>query len=179
MWNCMAGNYTAERCKPKIRAQIVALLAQGEPITRIEQTTKACEHTIRAVRSQESSEISQRKQLIVAQAFRAATTAFDQLNSRLDTEHIPTAMLVPIAGMATDKLALLSAQDPLQVQVQVQHTHDLGQQLYQRLNALAAKQPPPTSDHLASHLPPHGLALIDADAQTGEANPRASTNKKE
>src|SRR5207249_5277520 len=38
---------------------------------------------------------------------RGATEAFDQLNERLLTEKIPTALLVPIAGMCTDKVIAL------------------------------------------------------------------------
>jgi hypothetical protein len=130
------GNYTAQRCKPKVRARIVNLLAQGQYISRIAEELSVANNTVMAIRDQECNEIQARKQLIASQAARAATVAFDQLNHRLDTEIIPTSMLVPIAGMSVDKLALLS-NDPQQINVTHTHTHQVN--IHERIDALSKR----------------------------------------
>jgi hypothetical protein len=86
---------------------IVDALSQGEPVDRIARRVHVSKQSVRGVRERECVEIDRRKQLIAAQAARGATEAFDQLNERLLTEKIPTALLVPIAGMCTDKVIAL------------------------------------------------------------------------
>jgi hypothetical protein len=90
--------------------------------------------------------------MIAASAARLATEGFDQLNERLRSEKVPTALLVPITGMATDKLVAL-ANDPMQIQVS--HTIAPGPNLYERLNKLAERLfKPRTIDAHAEPLAP-------------------------
>lgn len=107
--------------------------------------------------------------MIAASAARLAAEGFDQLNERLLSEKVSTALLVPIAGMATDKLVALS-NDPMQIHVshQVSQTHDLGKNLYRRLDELAARLWPPTVEAAAVQrltvlpAPPNGETISDA-----------------
>jgi hypothetical protein len=56
--------------------------------------------------------VEARKARIAAQCEAVATKAFDQLNDRLDADILPPNVLVPIAGVATDKLVALRTCEP-------------------------------------------------------------------
>jgi hypothetical protein len=62
--------------------------------------------------------------------------------------------LVPVFGVSVDKLVALS-NDPMQIYVshQVSHTHDLGRNLYDRLDELAARLTQPRTIETAAVQP--------------------------
>jgi len=133
------GIYTGERLSTGAEERVVNLLSQGEPVSRIAKKCRMSVHSVMAIRERRSQAIADRKQMIAASAARLAAEGFDQLNERLRSEKVPTALLVPITGMATDKLVALS-NDPMQIQVS--HTIDPGPNLYERLNKLAERLAP-------------------------------------
>jgi hypothetical protein len=61
-----------------------------------------------SVREREWHDIARRKQLIAASAARLAANGFDRLNAEMDAGNIKGALLVPVTGMATDKVIALS-----------------------------------------------------------------------
>ena len=134
------GIYTGERLSTGAEERVVNLLSQGEPVSRIAKKCRMSVHSVMAIRERRSQSIADRKQMIAASAARLAAKGFDQLNERLRSEKVSTALLVPITGMATDKLVALS-NDPMHIHVshQVSQTHDLGKDLYRRLDALAQR----------------------------------------
>jgi hypothetical protein len=58
-----------------------------------------------------SHDIARRKELIRASAARLAANGFDKLNREMDAGNINGALLVPVTGMATDKVIALSTAD--------------------------------------------------------------------
>ena len=160
------GNYTGQRLSTAASERVVNLLSQGEPVSRIAKKCRMSVHSVMAIRERRSQSIADRKQMIAASAARLAAEGFDQLNERLRSEKVRTALLVPIAGMATDKLIALS-NDPMQIHVshQVSPTyHDLGQNLYWRLNELAARLQQPRTIEAATVQPalPNGETISDS-----------------
>jgi hypothetical protein len=83
------------------------------------------------------SDVEQRKQLIRASAARLATKAFDRLNDEMDAGNIKGLLLMSVTGMATDKVVALSSSNTMQLQV-IQ-THHSSQELWDRLEELAAR----------------------------------------
>jgi hypothetical protein len=98
------------------RSQIIELLAQGESANFIAKRLHHSRSTIHAIRDEEWSRVEQRKTRLAAQWERAATSAVDQLNDHLDTSNLPPNILVPIAGVATDKLLALRGEASLYIQ---------------------------------------------------------------
>src|SRR5258708_3162499 len=133
------GIYTGERLSTGAEERVVNLLSQGEPVSRIAKKCRMSVHSVMAIRERRSQAIADRKNLIAASAARLAAEGFDQLNERLRSEKVPTALLVPITGMATDKLVALS-NHPLQIQDS--KSIDQGPNLYERLNKLAERLAP-------------------------------------
>jgi len=52
--------------------------------------------------------VSKRKELVLARAARLAAAGFDKLNEEMDAGNIKGALLVPVTGMAIDKVIALS-----------------------------------------------------------------------
>jgi hypothetical protein len=77
-------------------------------------------------------------------ATRVASASIERIEDELAAGKMKGTQLVPVFGVSVDKLAALS-NDAMQVQVQVQHTHDLGSQLHERLNRLHAALTRPAS----------------------------------
>jgi hypothetical protein len=102
------GNYTGERLSVRKGQAIINALANGEPIERIARRLHCSKHTAMAVRERESYDIAHRKQLIAASAARLAANGFDRLNAEMDAGNIKGALLVPVTGMAIDKVIALS-----------------------------------------------------------------------
>src|SRR5260370_13056441 len=115
------GAYTGERLSVRKKQAIINALARGEPITLTAKSLRTSHETVRATRDREYAEISRRKELIAASAARLAANGFDRLNAEMDAGNIKGALLVPVTGMATDKLIALT-QDNSPVTLQ-QHTH--------------------------------------------------------
>lgn len=102
------GNYTGERLSVRKGQAIINALALGEPVERIARQFHTSKHTIMSVREREWHDIAHRKQLIAASASRLAANGFDRLNAEMDAGNIKGALLVPVTGMAIDKVMALS-----------------------------------------------------------------------
>ena len=102
------GKYTGERLSARKTQGIINALARGEPVKRIARQLHASKHTVMSVREREWHDIAQRKQLIAASAARLAANGFDRLNAEMDAGNIKGALLVPVTGMAIDKVIALS-----------------------------------------------------------------------
>ncbi len=71
---------------------------------------------------------------------RVASASIHRIEDELAAGKIKGTQLVPVFGVSVDKLVALS-NDPMQVHVshQVSQTHDLGRNLYERLDDLARR----------------------------------------
>ena len=117
------GKYTGERISGgKIQA-IINALSLGEPVDQIARRLKTSKHTIIATRERESHDIARRKESIRASAASLAANGFDKLNREMDAGNINGALLVPVTGMAIDKVVALSSNDPLSGVQQHLHLH--------------------------------------------------------
>jgi hypothetical protein len=151
------GKYTGERIPGgKIQA-IINALSLGEPVDQIAKRLKTSKHTIIAVRERESHDIARRKELIRASAARLAANGFDKLNREMDAGNINGALLVPVTGMAIDKVIALSSNDPLSGVQQHLHLHlqpnnvtstfnNLLRSLEEKARALPPSPPPALTD---------------------------------
>jgi len=131
------GNFTGQRLardRPKVYRQVIALIAQGTSDAKIAKSCGVSRNTVAAVRQVEAPTIEQRKQTILATAARVAELGFERIEEELVAGNIKGAQLVPVAGMATDKVVLLSN---VPQQINITHTHEPAQQLYDKLNELA------------------------------------------
>ena len=109
------GKYTGERIPPAKLQAIVNALAIGEPIEQIAARLHSSTQSVIATRERESLDITRRKELIRASAARLAANGFNKLNREMDAGNINGALLVPVTGMAVDKvIALSSDQSPQQ-----------------------------------------------------------------
>ena len=144
------GKYTGERIPGgKIQA-IINALSLGEPVDQIARRLKTSKHTIIAVRERESHDIARRKELIRASAARLAANGFDKLNREMDAGNINGALLVPVTGMATDKVIALSSDQLPQQNLHLHlQSHDIAGTFNSFLHELQAKaralhpSPPP------------------------------------
>src|SRR5262249_11360009 len=93
--------YTAKFLSFASRERIVNALANGDSQRAIARNLRVSPNTVSVVAEQEWTRVEARKRRIAAQAERAATRAFDELNQRLDApKGISTQLLVPITGMS-------------------------------------------------------------------------------
>jgi hypothetical protein len=144
------GRYTGERIKPAKLQAIINALGSGQTIEHITRTLHCGTETVLGIRERESEDIEKRKQLIRASAARLAANGFDKLNREMDAGNINGALLVPVTGMAIDKVIALSPQDPLAGAQQHLHLHlqqnDVSGTFNRLLDSLEQK---------ARALPPH------------------------
>ena len=101
-------NRNGKNLDGRTRQAIITALANGEPISRIARRLRVGHNTITAIQQIEWAEVSKRKELVVARAARLAAAGFDKLNEEMDAGNIKGALLVPVTGMATDKVIALS-----------------------------------------------------------------------
>jgi hypothetical protein len=89
---------------------------------------------------------------------RVASVSIDRIEDELAAGKIKGTQLVPVFGVSVDKLIALS-NDPMKIHVshQVSQTHDLGRNLYDRLNELAA--PSQNSGPINAHAEPPAAQL--------------------
>jgi hypothetical protein len=151
------GKYTGERISARKIQAIINALSLGEPVDQIARRLKTSKHTIIAVRERESHDIARRKELIRASAARLAANGFDKLNHEMDAGNINGALLVPVTGMAIDKVIALSSNDPLSGVQQHLHLHlqpndvtsnfnNLLRSLEEKARALPPSPPPALTD---------------------------------
>lgn len=101
-------NRNGKNLDGRTRQAIITALANGEPISRIARRLRVGHNTITAIQQIEWAEVSKRKELVLARAARLAAAGFDKLNEEMDAGNIKGALLVPVTGMATDKVIALS-----------------------------------------------------------------------
>jgi DNA-binding transcriptional MocR family regulator len=108
-----------ERTKPKrhngklcplaIRQRIVHALANGDSMRSIARALHVSNNTVAEIRGQEWQQVEAAQQRIAAQWRQVATKAIDRMNDKLDQPaQIPLRELIPLAGVATDKIVALS-----------------------------------------------------------------------
>jgi hypothetical protein len=142
-----------ERTKPKrhngklcplaIRQRIVHALANGDSIRSIARSFHVSNNTVTAIREQEWQQVETSQQRIAAQCRQIATKALDRINDRLEQpKSIPTRELIPIAGVAIDKIVLLDrgAKLPDLHQHLHQHLHITEQQAREAARELIASR---------------------------------------
>lgn len=118
-----SGSYTGERLRTEREERIVNLLSLGEPVAAIAKLTRSSRNTVDAVRARRWSDIEQRKTLIRDSAARLAVKGFDRLNEEMDAGKIKGSLLVPVTGMAVDKLQILSGDPMLTIRHEHAHIH--------------------------------------------------------
>jgi hypothetical protein len=133
--------HNAKLCPYAIRQRIVSALANGDSKRAIARALRVSSNTVTAVAEQEWQQVAARKTRIAAQCEAVVTKAFDQLSDRLDADTLPPNLLVPIAGVATDKLLALRGESgggvPVHINLQVnaQALHEGYRKLVERLEA--------------------------------------------
>jgi hypothetical protein len=164
------GKYTGERIKPAKLQAIVNALSIGEPIQSIAARLHSSTSTVIATRERESLDIERRKQLIRASAARLAANGFDKLNREMDAGNINGALLVPVTGMAIDKVIALSSNDPLSGVQQHLHLHLQPNDVTSNFNNLLR-----SLEEKARALPPSPPpALTDERPDTEQQEPRSA-----
>jgi hypothetical protein len=118
--------HNAKYCSFSNRERIVNALAAGDPKTHIASALRVSYNTVIAVAEQEWQQVETRKARIAAQFERIATKSCELLAQKLETDgHKLTAnQLVPIAGVATDKLLVLRGE--ANIIAHVDHTVHVG-----------------------------------------------------
>jgi len=130
----MPKRHNAKLCAFPIRQQIVNALASGDSKRAIARSLRVSNNTVTAIAEQEWQQVEARKAIIAAQAERIANLAADRLNAKLESDDdIPVSALVPVFGVAVDKLAILRGEPSLTIQHQHSHTHH--HELVERFNA--------------------------------------------
>ena len=155
-------NYTGERIPPPKLEAIINALGIGEPIENIARHLHTSKQSVMAIRERESLEITRRKELIRASAARLAANGFDKLNREMDAGKINGALLVPVTGMATDKVIALSPPEPFpssyqqNLHLHLQHNDVVGKfnAMLHALEEKARALPDPQSLPNASEDPP-------------------------
>ena len=139
----MPKRHTAKHCPLAIRQRIVNALANGDSKRAIARALRVSNNTVTAIAEQEWQQVAARKVRLAAQWEQAATKAVDQLNDHLDASTLPPNALVPIAGVATDKLLALPGDSFLTQIQQNLHVHlqsvDLAGQWNDFLHSLQSK----------------------------------------
>ncbi|HSS16543.1 MAG TPA: hypothetical protein VLQ29_06145 [Candidatus Dormibacteraeota bacterium] len=108
--------HNGTRCPLVIQQRIINSLSNGDSIRAIAHALHVSNNTVVAIRDQEWQQVAARKTRLAAQWEQAATKSVDQLNDHLDTSTLAPNILVPIAGVATDKLLALRGEASLYIQ---------------------------------------------------------------
>lgn len=144
------GNHTGERVAPDVRAKIVQLLAEGRSKRRIASLVRASQHTVKAIEAVETQSIAERKQKLIGSFLRISESGSEKIEQLLHEDKISANLLVPVTGMAIDKVALLSGDPGLIIRHEHDHRHihvDLANDFDSFLREL------PASNHEAKVLP--------------------------
>jgi transcriptional regulator with XRE-family HTH domain len=120
------GNYTGERLareRPRVYRQVMRLLSEGISARKICGACHVTRETVRAVERREAESISARKQELAATAARVAQAAIEQIEDDLAVGKIKGVQLVPVFGVAVDKLQALSGDPALTISLNRDHHH--------------------------------------------------------
>src|SRR4029450_11259173 len=155
------GKYTGERISGAKYRAIVDLAAQGRQIDRIAREAGVTWRTAKAVVERESRQIAVRKQELLDQSLRIARRAANQIEAKINDKARLSA-LVPVFGVAVDKVNLLSAADPLSGVQQHLHLYLQPNDVTSNFNQLLARL-----EEKARALPPSPPpALTDQSTDT-------------
>ena len=119
------GRFTGQRLKtlrPDIYRRAVELLAEPReqvPYDHICRLLRVSEHTLKAIEASESLSIAERKEKLLAKAWRLANKAIDRVEDQIDGANIAQATIA--FGVATEKMMLLLGETggvPLHVNLQ-------------------------------------------------------------
>lgn len=149
------GNHTGERVAPKVRQEIVKLLAQDKSANHIAKKLYVSRHTVGAIKVIEAQSIAQRKQTLTSSFLRIAEAGAEQIEEQLAEGKISANLLVPVTGMATDKILALSGDPSIIIRHEHDHRHihvDLANDFDSFLSEL------PATNHEAKALP-----VLDAE----------------
>jgi hypothetical protein len=173
------GRFTGQRLKvlrPETYRQAVELLAeprQQVPYDHICRLLHVSEHTLKAIEARESLSIAERKEKLLAKAWRLANKAIDRVEDQIDNANITQATVA--FGVATEKAMLLlgeaGAGVPAQVNIQlnVQALHEKYQQLVRQISEGAgAESNEALPDGEAFSEPPAAM-----DLQSGKELPKS------
>jgi hypothetical protein len=131
----MPKRHNAKLCPFSIRERIVDALANGD--SKRARALRVSTNTVAAIVEQESQRVESRKARIAAQCERNATLAAELINQKLESkDDIPLSTLVPVFGVAVDKLTILRG-DP-SLTIHHQHSRPTQQELIDALHALNA-----------------------------------------
>jgi hypothetical protein len=169
-------NRNGKNLDGRTRQAIITALANGEPIFRIARRLHVGHNTITAIQQIEWAEVSKRKELVLARAARLAAAGFDKLNEEMDAGNIKGALLVPVTGMATDKVIALSgdATNVTNLNLNIQPVDIAAQfeKLHAAIREKAAKVEQARKEEEASTTRqqlalPGGETIADSSAETG------------
>jgi hypothetical protein len=107
------GQYTGERLmreRPRAYREILRRLANGESQRRICRDLHVHAGTIRNLRVLEAQTIAIRKQSLSAIAARIAQSSAEQIEDQLAAGKFKGSQLIPVFGVAVDKLLLLAGE---------------------------------------------------------------------
>jgi hypothetical protein len=163
-------NRNGKNLDGRTRQAIITALANGEPISRIARRLRVGHNTITAIQQIEWAEVSKRKELVLARAARLAAAGFDKLNEEMDAGNIKGALLVPVTGMAIDKVIALSGNataHPMNLNLNIQPVDIVAQfeKLHAAIREKAAKEQASVTRHQLAL--PGGETTADSGAETG------------
>src|SRR5262249_10358424 len=115
--------HNAKLCPLAIRERIVNTLAAGDSQAAIARALRVSRNTVSAVAEQEWSKVEQRKARIAAQSERNATRAAELIAEKLEHEHVPLNVLVPVFGVSVDKSLALRGDASLTINLAHSHQH--------------------------------------------------------
>ena len=98
--------HNAKLCSLAIRERIVNALAAGDSQRAIARHLQVSPNTVRAVAEEEWRQVDARKARIAAQSERNATRAAELIAEKLEHEHVPLNVLVPVFGVRWTNLLL-------------------------------------------------------------------------
>jgi transposase len=161
--------HNAKHCPFAIRERIVNALANGDSKRAIARALRVSNNTVTAVAAQDWQRVEARKARIAAQAERAATLAADRINAKLESkDDIPLSTLVPVFGVAVDKLTMLRGDAALTHTQQNLHLYlqsnnvtstfnNLLRSLEEKARALPPSPPPALTDERTDTEQPESL----------------------
>jgi len=115
--------HNAKLCSLAIRERIINALAAGDSQRAIARHLRVSPMTVRVIADQEWAQVSARKDRIAAQSERNATRAAELIAEKLEHEHVPLNVLVPVFGVSVDKSLALRGDASLTINLAHQHQH--------------------------------------------------------
>jgi len=115
--------HNAKLCPLAIRERIVNALAAGDSQRAIARRLRVSPMTVRVIADQEWAQVNARKARIAAQSERNATRAAELIAEKLEHEHVPLNVLVPVFGVSMDKSLALRGDASLTINLAHQHQH--------------------------------------------------------